>query len=67
MQTFVKSVLIKEIGLMMQSKLLVIALRFPDVALRTTEREHVSGLALGHALMIYTIRIEDTRYHFCLG
>ena len=51
----------------MQSKLLVIALRFPDVALRTTEREHVSGLALGHALMIYTIRIEDTRYHFCLG
>ena len=51
----------------MQSKLLVIPLRFPDVALRTTEREHVSGLALGPAIMIYTVRIEDNRYHFRVG
>ena len=67
MQTLVKSVLVQNIGLMMQSKLLVIPLRFPDVALRITEREHVSGLALGHAIMIYTIRIEDNRYYFSLG
>ena len=67
MQTLVKSVLFQKIGLMRQLKLLVIPLGFPDVALRTTEREHVSGLALGHAIMTYTIRIEDDRYYFRLG
>ena len=67
MQTLVKSVLVQKIGLMMQSKLLVIALRFPDVALRTTEREHVSGLALGPGIVVYTIRIEDNRYCFRVG
>ena len=67
MQTLVKSVLVQKIGLMMQSKLLVIPLRFPDVALRTTGREHVSGLALGPGIVVYTIRIEDNRYCFRVG
>ena len=67
MQTLLKAVLVQNIGLMMQSKLLVIPLRFPDVALRTTGREHVSGLALGPGIVVYTIRIEDNRYYFSLG